>query len=138
MNVTLSLVKNRTISASDENGINTIFDATKDHDGDGNGSSPMAVMLEAMAACTFLDVVSMLYKKRKTINEFKIFVSAERATEHPKVFTSVNLKYQLTSPDITKNDLDKSIELSQTKYCSASAMFSRSGCKINWESEIIS
>jgi putative redox protein len=136
MNVTLNLVKNQTISGIDEDNISTIFDASKDHNGEGNGSSPMAVMLESMAACTFLDVLAMLRKKRKTINDFEIFVKSERADNHPRVFTKVHLHFVLTSPDTAIADLEKSVELSQTKYCGASAMFQRSGCEVSWECEI--
>jgi uncharacterized OsmC-like protein len=38
----------------------------------------------------------------------------------------------LISPDATIRELERAIELSETKYCSASAMITRSGCEITW------
>ncbi|GAB1373056.1 OsmC family protein [Candidatus Kapaibacterium sp.] len=138
MNVELKLKSNNTILAADEQGIITILDAMPDHGGEGNGSSPMTIMLEAMASCSFLDVLAILRKKRKQIKSMRINVSGIRSDDHPKVFTDVKLHYILESPDASIADLERAIELSQTKYCGASAMFQRSGCNVTWDSEIIS
>ncbi|MFA5511655.1 MAG: OsmC family protein [Candidatus Kapaibacterium sp.] len=136
MIVTLKLNKNNSLTASDSEGLITNFDASKSHGGTGVGSSPMVVMLEAMAACSFLDVLSIIKKKRKQVDDLQIIVDGKRAEEHPKVYETVHLHFILTSPDAEQNDLERAMELSQTKYCGASAMFQRSGCKVSWDGEI--
>lgn len=137
MKVTLKLNQNQSLTGTDSEGLVTKFDASKDHGGDGFGSSPMVVMLESMAACSFIDVLSILKKKRKQIDDLQIVVDGIRAEEHPKVYVKVHLHYILTSPDAEMSDLERSMELSQTKYCGASAMFQKAGCLVTWDGEIV-
>ena len=133
MKVELELERNMRIIGRDPKGHLTYFDTT-DAGGDGTATSPMSAMLQSLGACTFMDVVSILRKKRKTIDSMKIEIEAERAETHPKVFTKVHLKYILNSPDASIDDFDSAIKLSEEKYCSVSAMFQRSGCEVTWES----
>ena len=133
MKVELELENNMRVVGRDPKEHLTYFDTT-DAGGDGTATSPMSAMLQALGACTFMDVVSILRKKRKTITSMKIEIDAERAETHPKVFTKAHLKYILTSPDATIEDFNSAITLSEEKYCSVSAMFQRSGCEVTWES----
>jgi len=137
MIVKLQLIKNQSLKAIDSDGYETFFDASKSHGGDGTAPSPMIVMLEAMAACSFLDVLAIIKKKRKVVTDLQIIVDGNRAETHPRVFENVHLHFMLKSPDAEIEDLNRAMELSQTKYCGASAMFQRSGCKVTWDGEII-
>lgn len=137
MKVSLRLERNMRIIGSGKLGHEVIFDTIPEVGGENTAPSPMEVMLMSLGACTFMDVVSILRKKRKTITSMNIYIDAERAKEHPKVYTKVHLTYELTSPDVEMNDLNRSIELSQTKYCSVSAMFKASGCEVTWDAKII-
>ena len=47
-------------------------------------------------------------------------IEAERAEEHPKRFTKVNINYILTGQSIDESKVEKAIELTQEKYCSVS------------------
>lgn len=120
-----------------QKGHETIFDTVPKVGGEDTAATPMEVMLQAMAACSFMDVLSILRKKRKTIDALDIEIEAERADEHPKVFTKVLMKYSLKSPDAELKDLERSVELSQDKYCGASAMFKKSGCEVGWEAKLV-
>lgn len=133
MKVNLTLTENMHIKAVDHYGHITEFDTVPDVGGENKASAPMVVMLEAMAACSMMDVAAILRKKRKTIVELKIEVDGERANQHPKVFEKVHLKYYLKSPDAEMKDLERAIELSQSTYCGASAMFKRAGCIVTTE-----
>lgn len=136
MKVELKLVGGMKIEGDNGRGHQIYFDTSVEHGGDNSAASPMEVMLQAMAACSFMDVVSILRKKRRTVDAMQIHVQGERADTHPKVFTKVHLIYDLISPDAEMKDLERSIELSQTQYCGASAMFQRSGCEVTWEAKI--
>lgn len=136
MEVKLSLDRNMRIIANDNKGHETIFDSVPAVGGEDTASTPMVVMLEAMGACSLMDVISILRKKRKTITSLEVNISGERREEHPKIFTNAHLKYSLTSPDATFSDLQRSVELSQEKYCGASAMFKLSGCEVTYEVEV--
>jgi putative redox protein len=96
-------------------------------------ATPMEIMLQSMAACSMMDVLSILEKKRKNITSLHVEVIGDRADEHPKVFTSVLLKFYLKSTDAELKDIERSVELSQQTYCSAAAMFKRSGCDVKTE-----
>jgi putative redox protein len=92
--------------------------------GDNDGFRPMELMLVSLAGCTAMDVISILQKKRQQVTEFRVDAHAERAEEHPKVFTKILLDYKVSGVDIDPKAVERSIELSETKYCPAQAMLS--------------
>lgn len=119
-----------------ERGNETLFEPSPDHGGSGNVATPMEIFLQSAAACSMVDVISILQKKRKHIANLKIFIESERSNEHPKVFTKVKFRYELVSPDAELADLERSVELSMEKYCSVSATLKRSGCEVKYESVV--
>ncbi len=121
---------------TNEKGHETLFDTSRKGGGLDSAAGPMEVVLQAAAACTAMDVVSILQKKRRTVSALTIDLDAERAEQHPKVFTKIAMDFHLVSPDATEQDLRRSIELSQTTYCSVSIMLARSGCEISWRAEL--
>ncbi|MCX7879381.1 MAG: OsmC family protein [Ignavibacteria bacterium] len=133
MKVTLELERNMRIIGKNKQEMEVYFDTSEELGGENSAPKPMEVFLMAMGACTFMDTISILRKKRKTIEQFKIKIEAERKKEHPMVFSKAHLIYELVSPDAELSDLNRAVELSQTKYCSASAMFKAAGCEITWE-----
>ncbi|MFP4370432.1 MAG: OsmC family protein [Candidatus Kapaibacterium sp.] len=136
MDVKLSLDGKMRIKGTNELGLETYFDTNPNVGGENTAATPMEVMLQAMAACAFMDTVSILRKKRKQVDNLEIEVHGERKKEHPKMFTKVHMKFILTSPDSELSDLERSIYLSQTTYCGASALFQAAGCEVSWEKEI--
>ncbi|MGB9696075.1 MAG: OsmC family protein [Ignavibacteria bacterium] len=136
MKVIVKLNQGMKLIGFNEKGHQTFFDSHPDVGGEDSAATPMEVFLEALGACTSMDVLSMLRKRKKTICNFEISLEATRAPDHPKVFTKVILAYKLESPDTTKEELEYVIKLSQDKYCTASAMFKHSGCEIIYTSEI--
>lgn len=109
-----------------------LLDAAIDVGGKNVGPRPMELFIVGLMGCTAMDVISILNKMRKKVESFKIEVEAEKATEHPKVWTNINLKYILKGADLDKKSVQTAIELSQTKYCSAAATLRRSGAKIEY------
>lgn len=138
MQVILKSAGKMSITGYNTEGHETKFDAPIAIGGENSAAKPMEVMLETLGACSYIDIISILTKMRKTIDKFDIIINAERAEEHPKVFTEVNLIYKAYSKDLKLSDLEKAVKLSQDKYCSVSAMFRNSGCTVNHTSEIIS
>jgi len=91
----------------------------------------MEGLLLSMMACFSADVVSILRKKRKTVTSYQLSAQAERAEDFPKVFTAIQLHLIVQSPDAQPADVERSIELARTKYCSAMVMFERAGCALH-------
>lgn len=98
------------------------LDAAPDHGGAGTGASPMELMLMGLGGCTAMDVISILEKKRQKVSGFEILLHADRAGDHPKVFTDITLEYIVTGQDIDEEAVKRAVELSETKYCSGMAM----------------
>ena len=89
------------------------------------GPRPMELLLIGLAGCTGMDVVSILKKKRQPFTGLQVKVTAERAKEHPKVYTRIHLEFIVKGKGVSPQAVERSIELSQTKYCSASAMLGK-------------
>jgi putative redox protein len=93
--------------------------------GDDDGFRPMELMAISLAGCTAMDVISILVKKRQEVKDFQVKVSAERADQHPKVFTSALIEYHVAGMDISESAVTRSIELSADTYCPAQAMLGK-------------
>lgn len=90
--------------------------------GDEGGFRPMELFAIGLAGCTAMDVISILGKKRQEVTSFEVRVHAERAQEHPTVFTSAVIEYYVSGHNIEEVALLRSMELSATRYCPAQAM----------------
>lgn len=93
--------------------------------GDNDGFRPMELIAIGITGCTAMDVISILQKKRQEVTSFEVRVHAERATEHPKVFTHLTVEYVIGGNDLSKEAVERAVELSETKYCPAQAMFKK-------------
>ena len=60
--------------------------------GEGTGARPLEIFLYGLAACTAMDVVSILEKKRQDFSGLEIEVAAtQREDEYPKIYTRIEL-----------------------------------------------
>jgi len=98
--------------------------------------SPTELLLSATAACSAVDVVQILQKKRKTIDGLQVVAEGTRRDENPKYFTDILLIFKLSSPDTTKEELEKIVALSVDKYCSVAATV-RGVANVRYQSEIV-
>lgn len=103
------------------------------------GARPMETFLIALGGCTGMDVVSLMDKMRVPYIRLKISIDAERAQEHPKVYTKIHLHYIIygnISEERDKANVEKAIELSQNRYCPISAMVKSAGIELSYDWEI--
>ena len=82
----------------------------------------MEMLLLGVAGCTMIDVVTTLKKMRQDLSHLETKINAERATDHPKVFTDIHIQFILKGQNLDEKKVDKAITLSAEKYCSASIM----------------
>ena len=115
------------------------MDGPKTFGGSEAASRPMELFLVSLAGCTGADVASLLKKMRVKYDKFEIHVDSERAEEHPKVYTKIYLKYILWGQDLEaeKEKIEKSIDLSQNKYCSISAMIRNANIPVEYSYELL-
>ena len=101
------------------------LDASRDDGGQNSGFRPMEMLLVGLAGCTGMDVISILRKKRQQVTNYAVRVRAERAEDHPMVFTTITVEHVVTGHDISEEAVARAIELSETRYCGAGAMLGK-------------
>ncbi len=79
----------------------------------------MQALAYALMACMAMDVVHILQKGRHDLKALKVHFDGERATEHPRRYTAMNLRFEITG-DVPDEAMTRAIELSHDKYCSVS------------------
>jgi putative redox protein len=109
-------------SATADTGFNLLLGADPKVGGDNDGFRPMELMAISLAGCTAMDVISILTKKRQQVTAFEVRVHAERADEHPKVFTHVQIEYLIEGHQVDPAAVERAIDLSANKYCPAQQM----------------
>ncbi|MGD2146126.1 MAG: OsmC family protein [Anaerolineae bacterium] len=111
----------RLVGEADDRAI-VVDHALPGEDREETGPKPMQLLLVGLCGCTGMDVISILQKKRQAFTGLKVEATAKRAEEHPRVYTSIHLEFLVTGEGVDPAAVARSIELSQTKYCPASAM----------------
>ena len=104
--------------------------------GDDDGFRPMELFAVGLAGCTGMDVISILRKKRQKITAFEVHVRANRASDHPHVFTDIHVIYEVTGHEVDEVAVKRAIELSEEKYCPGHAML-RKAAKITSSYKIL-
>lgn len=101
------------------------MDGPEEFGGSNAGIRPKELILISLAGCTGSDVASILAKKRVKLDGFEMNITADVAEEHPQVFTKIHLEYVFYGKNLPVKELERAIELSQTKYCSVTAMLQK-------------
>ena len=105
-----------------ESGHTILFDTDAAHTA---GPSPMEAVLAALCACTSVDVVGILAKKRQPLTSLVVSAVAEQPSEAPRVFTRIHLTYRVAGAGLTRKAVEDAVALSKEKYCSVSIMLER-------------
>lgn len=113
-----------------------VMDGAPESGGRNIGVRPMEMLLLGLGGCTAFDIVMILERMREKVTGLDIALEAERAGEDPKVFTHVKLIYKVTGRNLKPANVERAVNLSAEKYCSATAMFEKTA-KIEHSFEII-
>ena len=93
---------------------------------------PAELILAAQAGCTALDVASILAKKRQTFTAYEVRVTgAQRDDPHPHIYEWIEIVHELDGPDLDVAAVLRAIELSATRYCTATAMLSAGPAEVH-------
>ena len=128
---TVKWIGEEKFSAISPSGHAMIFDADSTSN---KAPTPMEMLLMALGACTAVDVVSILQKKRQKLESLEVVCSGERAPDPPKVWTKLEIVFRLRG-QLEEAAVKRAIELSEGKYCSVSAML-RKTATLTWRHEI--
>ncbi len=125
MKVAVQWKENMTFIGTPDSGFPVQMDADSSLGGTDQGVRPMEMVALGLAACTGMDVISILRKKRQQVTGFEVRVNAPRSPEYPKVFTSALITYIVTGTNVDEAAVLRSIELSMTKYCPVQVMLAQ-------------
>jgi putative redox protein len=112
------------------------MDTGAEFDGDSSATRPLELLLLGLGGCTGMDLVPLFKKMRQEVTGLEIDVKAERAEEHPRVYSKIDLEYVVTGRGLDPDKVERAVELSQQKYCSVSAML-RQSCAIAYTVRIV-
>jgi len=117
-----------------ESGHAIIMDGPVKFGGQDAGPRPMELLLVGLGGCTAYDVVTILEKKRLDLAGLEVELEADRADAHPKVYTEIRVHFKISGRNIPEKAVQQAIELSENKFCSASAMLKATAeIKITYE-----
>ena len=110
-------VQNEQFVATDSSNHSLVLSTTKD----GTGSKPSDLLLIALGACSGVDVVGILVKKRQSFTGLQIKVSSQQDADPPWTFRKLHIEYIVCGKGISEKAVQQAIELSEDKYCSVAA-----------------
>jgi putative redox protein len=102
-----------------------VMDGPPDHGGRNMGIRPMEMLLLGVGGCSSFDVVQILQKGRNDIVSCVAEVSAERVDAIPSVFSKIHLHFIVSGRNLKASAVERAVNLSAEKYCSASIMLSK-------------
>lgn len=101
-------------------------------DGDGEaGPSPVALLLESVAACMAIDVADILIKGRQDLRGLAVDVAAHRMDEPPRYVRWLRLEFTVVGA-VSEAKTRRAVELSFSKYCSVYHSL-RPDIEVEWE-----
>ena len=136
MNISVNWVDGMLMVGKSHSGHSITMDGPPEIGGDNLGVRPMEMLLLGVAGCTMIDVVTTLKKMRQELTHCETKVNAERAADHPKVFTDIHIQFLVKGNDLDSKKVEKAITLSAEKYCSASIMLGKTA-SISHDFEIL-
>jgi putative redox protein len=136
MNISVNWVDGMLMVGKSHSGHSITMDGPPEIGGNNLGVRPMEMLLLGVAGCTMIDVVTTLKKMRQDLTNCETKLSAERADEHPKVFTDIHIQFIVKGQDLDPKKVEKAITLSAEKYCSASIMLGKTA-SITHDFEIV-
>ena len=125
MKARIKWVEDRTFVGESGSGHKVVLGTAFGPEGRTPGPSPMELVLIGMGGCAAFDVVHILEKGREAIEDVAVELEAERADQDPKVFTRVHMHFAVKGQGLASAKVERAVNLSVEKYCSASAMIAK-------------
>jgi putative redox protein len=119
---------------SDTSGHSVVYDSSEDL---AKGIGPMRALLTSLGACTGMDVVAILNKRKQKLTSLKILLSGDRPKYGlPKPWTAIHIRYVLSGEKLDRRYVEEAIRDSTEKFCSVGATLSPTA-KITHSYEIV-
>ena len=115
--VSVTWVQNEQFVGTDSTNHSIVLSPAKE----GTGSKPSDLLLIALAACTGVDVVGILAKKRQHFTGLQIKVEGQQDADPPWTFRKIHIEYIVRGKGLAEKAVEQAIELAEEKYCSVAA-----------------
>lgn len=125
MKARVKWIENACFVGESESGHAVMMDGAPEGGGRNLGPRPMETVLIGAGGCTAYDVVHILKKARAAVTDCVVDIDAARAAEDPKVFTRIHFHFIVTGKGLKAQQVERAIQLSAEKYCSASIMLGK-------------
>lgn len=137
MDATVKWVDGAMFLGESGSGHSVVMDGPEDHGGRNMGVRPMEMLLLGLGGCSSFDVMSILQKSRQKVTDCQVKISAQRADAVPAIFTAIHLHFVVTGKSLKEAQVKRAVDLSATKYCSASIMLESAGVEITHDYEVV-
>ena len=128
--------EHRTFVGESGSGHTVVMDGAPEHGGRNLAARPMEMLLLGMGGCSAFDVVGMLERARQPLARLELEIEADRAEDVPQVFTRIHVRYRAFGNGLSEAQVRRAVDLSVTKYCSASLMLGETA-EITYDLELI-
>jgi putative redox protein len=102
-----------------------IMDAPERVGGENLGPIPKPFILSALSGCTGMDVIALLRKEGKELQDFNIKVSGEISKQAPIEYVAVHLIYEMKGKQEDLEAALNAVRTSQEKICGISHMLKK-------------
>jgi putative redox protein len=106
-------------------GHSVVLDGAPEAGGRNLGFRPMEMLLLGLGGCSAFDVLMILKRSRENVTDCVVEVDGERAETDPKIFTKIAMRYIVTGRALDAKKVERAVNLSAEKYCSASAIMAK-------------
>ncbi len=114
------------------NGHTIVMDAPERVGGEDHGPIPKPFILSALSGCTGMDVLAILKKAAKPLDDFNIKVIGEISKQAPIEYIAIHVVYEMKGDLANKEVSIGAIMDSQEKYCGVSHMLKKI-LPVTWE-----
>jgi len=136
MKARIKWVEGRTFVGESGSGHQIVLGTAFGEGGRSPGPSPMELVLIGAGGCSSFDVVHILQKGRDPVEDCVLEMEADRAETEPKVFTRIHMHFIVKGRGLSAQKVERAVQLSIEKYCSATAMLGRTA-EITHDFEVI-
>ncbi|HCG70027.1 MAG TPA: OsmC family protein [Gammaproteobacteria bacterium] len=130
MQVDINWQGNVHFTATNASGHEVAMDGPPASGGEDKGSRPLELILMGLGGCTAFDVVDILRKGRQDVVDLRVSLVAKRADAIPAVFEEIDIHFVVVGRAVDAGKVQRAIELTAQKYCSASIMLEKAGVMI--------
>lgn len=82
---------------------------------------PVETLLNALATCSAVDILTILAKRRTPVERLSVQVEGERRPTAPRRLVRVSLEFRIDGAGIEREHAERAIHLSYEQYCSVAS-----------------